>query len=167
LIEAGARIVSVDFPHVPGQKACSWDDHASVWNIFEEMRGRLPVLDQVVAALIDDLANRGLSDDVPLVVLGEMSHTPRLSNFNGRPGREHWGNTMSVLLSGEGLRIATNRKGDEVIERPVTLGDILATWYRALGVPLDLQFTDHAGRPTPILPQGRTERGVVLGILFV
>jgi len=159
LIEAGARIVSVDFSHVPGQRAFSWDDHASVWNIFDEMRCRLPVLDQVVAALIDDLADRKLSDEVLLVVMGEMSHTPRLSNFNGQPGREHWGNTMSILLSGGGLRMgqvvgATNRNGDEVIQRPVTPGDVLATWYRALGVPLDLQFTDHAGRPTPILPQG-------------
>src|SRR6185436_7434417 len=59
LIEAGARIVSVDFPRVPGQKAFSWDDHASVWNIFEQMRIRLPMLDQVVSALIDDLHSRG------------------------------------------------------------------------------------------------------------
>lgn len=159
LIEAGARIVSVDFSHVPGQKAFSWDDHASVWNIFEEMRRRLPVLDQVVSALIDDLTDRRLNDEVLLVVMGEMSHTPRISNFNGQPGREHWGNTMSILLSGGGLRMgqvvgATNRKGDEVIQRPVTPGDVLATWYRALGVPLDLQFTDYAGRPTSILPQG-------------
>jgi hypothetical protein len=73
--------VSIDFSHVPGQKAFSWDHHASVWNIFEEMRHRLPVLDQVVAALIDDLADRKLSDEVLLVVMGEMSHTPRLSNF--------------------------------------------------------------------------------------
>src|SRR5262249_50509548 len=50
LIEAGARIVTVDFPCVPGQKAFSWDDHASVWNIFEQMKIRLPVLDQVTSA---------------------------------------------------------------------------------------------------------------------
>jgi hypothetical protein len=90
LIEAGARVVTVDFPCVPGQKAFSWDDHASVWNIFEQMRIRLPVLDQVVSALVEDLYQRGLQDDVLLLVMGEMSHTPRLSNFNGQPGREHW-----------------------------------------------------------------------------
>lgn len=160
LIEAGARIVSVDFANVPGQKAGSWDDHASVWNIFEQMKIRLPVLDQVVSALIDDLHQRGLSDDVLLVVMGEMSHTPRMSNFNGQPGREHWGNTMSLLLSGGGLRNgqvvgATNRKGDEILTRPVTPNDVLATWYHALGIPLDLHFTDLAGRPTPILPSGQ------------
>jgi hypothetical protein len=159
LIEAGARIVSVDFPHVPGQKAFSWDDHASVWNIFEEMRTRLPVLDQVVSAMIDDIYDRGLQDDVLLVVMGEMSHTPRLSNFQGQPGREHWGNTMSIFMAGGGMRNgqvigATNRKGDEVVERPVKPADVLATWYRFLGIPLDLHFTDFAGRPTPILPEG-------------
>lgn len=159
LIEAGARIVSVDFPHVPGQKAFSWDDHASVWNIFDEMRTRLPVLDQVVSAMIDDLYDRGLQDDVMLVVMGEMSHTPRLSNFNGQPGREHWGNTMSIFLSGGGMpggRVvgATSRKGDEIVERPVRPADVLATWYHFLGIPLDTHFTDYGGRPTPILPHG-------------
>jgi hypothetical protein len=60
LVEAGVRIVSIDFPCVPGQKAFSWDDHASVWNIFEQMKIRLPVLDQVSSALIEDLHARGL-----------------------------------------------------------------------------------------------------------
>lgn len=159
LVEAGSRVVSIDFPHVPGQKAFSWDDHASVWNIFTEMKARLPVLDRVVSALIEDLYERGLSDRVLLAVMGEMSHTPRLSNFQGQPGREHWGNTMSLLLSGGGLKMgqvvgATNHKGDEIVERPVRPGDVLATWYHALGIPPDTHFTDHAGRPTPILPQG-------------
>src|SRR5205085_10933256 len=67
LIEAGARVVTVDFPCVPGQKAFSWDDHASVWNIFEQMKIRLPVLDQVVSALVEDLHARGLERDVLLV----------------------------------------------------------------------------------------------------
>src|SRR5206468_6825877 len=99
LVEAGVRLVTFDFPCVPGQKAFSWDDHASVWNIFEQMKIRLPVLDQVASAVIEDLSARGLDKDVLFVVMGEMSHTPKLSNFNGQPGREHWGKTMSVLLA--------------------------------------------------------------------
>ena len=159
LVEAGVRLVTVDFSTVPGQKAFSWDDHASVWNIFEQMKIRLPVLDQVVSALIEDLYERQLQDEVLLVVMGEMSHTPRLSNFNGQPGREHWGQTMSLLLSGGGLRMgqavgATNGKGDEPAERPLTPNDLLATWYHAFGIPLDLSFRDYAGRPTPVLPHG-------------
>ncbi len=159
LVEAGVRLVTIDFSTVTGQKAFSWDDHASVWNIFEQMKIRLPVLDQVVSALIQDLYDRQLQDDVLLAVMGEMSHTPRLSNFNGQPGREHWGQTMSVLLAGGGLRMgqavgATSLKGDEPAIRPFTPNDLLATWYHAMGVPLDLSFRDFAGRPTPILPTG-------------
>src|SRR4029078_4311816 len=52
LVEAGVRIVTIDFPCVPGQKAFSWDDHASVWNIFEQMKIRLPVVEQVVGGLV-------------------------------------------------------------------------------------------------------------------
>jgi uncharacterized protein DUF1501 len=160
LIEAGTRIVSIDFPCVPGQKAFSWDDHASVWNIFEQMRIRLPVLDQVVSALIDDLATRGLADDTLLIATGEMSHTPRLNYFNGQPGREHWAQSMSLLLAGGGLRMgqaigATNSTGEEPRVRPITPTDFQATLYQWFGIPLDTRFTDHAGRPVHILPDGR------------
>jgi len=159
LVEAGVRMVTVDFPHVPGQKAFSWDDHASVWNIFTEMKQRLPVLDQVVSTLIDDLRERGLDRDVLVAVMGEMSHTPRLSNFQGQPGREHWGRTMSVLLAGGGLRMgqaigATNRCGDEVLSRPLKPTDLLATLYHYFGIPLETSFVSSAGRPTRILPDG-------------
>ena len=153
------RLVSVDFPCVPGQKAFSWDDHASVWNIFEQMKIRLPVLDQVTSALIEDLHDRGLDRDVMLVVMGEMSHTPKLSNHEGQPGREHWGQSMSLLMAGGGMKTgqvvgSTNRKGDEPRDRPLRPGDLLATWYGHLGVPLDTHFTDQTGRPVPILPAG-------------
>lgn len=159
LIEAGVRMVTVDFPHVPGQKAFSWDDHASVWNIFTEMRHRLPVLDQVTSALIEDLQARGLDKNVLVAVMGEMSHTPRLSNFQGQPGREHWGRTMSVLLSGGGMRMgqavgATNRLGDEPISRPLKPTDLLATLYAYFGISPETAFTSSKGRPTRILPDG-------------
>jgi hypothetical protein len=160
LVEAGVRLVTIDFPCVPGQKAFSWDDHASVWNIFEQMKIRLPVLDQIVSALVQDLYDRGLNDKVLLVVTGEMSHTPRLSNSQGQPGREHWGRTMSLLMSGGGLRMgqvigSTNSKGDEPHSRPVSANDMLATWYRYLGIPVATHINDFAGRPTPIVPHGR------------
>lgn len=159
LVEAGVRLVTIDFPCVPGQKAFSWDDHASVWNIFEQMKIRLPVLDQVASAFIRDLYERGLDRDVLFVVMGEMSHTPRLSNYQGQPGREHWSRAISLLMAGGGLRMgqvigSTNHKGEEPCERPLTPNDLLATWYRCLGMPLEQHFADFAGRPTPILPTG-------------
>jgi Protein of unknown function (DUF1501) len=166
LIEAGVRIVSVDFPCVPGQKAFSWDDHASVWNIFEQMRIRLPVLDQVVSALVEDIHARGLEDDVLLLVMGEMSHTPRLNYHEGQPGREHWARSMSIFLSGGGMPMgqaigATNSRGEEPHHRPLTPNDFQATLYRYLGVPLETQFTDLSGRPIALLPNGRPIRELI------
>lgn len=165
LVEAGVRLVTIDFPYVAGQKAQSWDDHASVWNIFDEMRARLPVLDQVVSALIDDLYARGLDQQVLLLVMGEMSHTPLLSNYNGQPGRDHWGKAMSVFLSGGGLRMgqvigSTTAKGEEPKSDPVTPNDFLATIYRTMGVPLDKQFEDFSGRPVSIVPDGKPIEGL-------
>jgi uncharacterized protein (DUF1501 family) len=159
LVEAGVRLVTIDFPYVEGQKAKSWDDHASVWNIFEEMKLRLPVLDQVVSALIGDLWDRGLERDVLLLVMGEMSHTPRLTYHDGRPGRDHWGRAMSVFVSGGGLQMgqvvgATDHLGEEPLHRPVSPNDFLATIYQAMGVPLDTHFQDFSGRPVPIVPNG-------------
>lgn len=161
LVEAGVRLVTIDFPYVPGQKAKSWDDHASVWNIFDEMKLRLPVLDQVVSTLVSDLAERGLDKEVLVLVMGEMSHTPRLSYFNGQPGRDHWGRAMSVFLAGGGLKMgqvigSTNAKGEEPHSRPLTPNDFLATIYRAMGVPLDTHFRDFTGRPVPIVPDGQS-----------
>jgi hypothetical protein len=159
LVEAGVRLVTVDFPCVPGQKAFSWDDHASVWNIFEQMEVRLPVLDQAVSALIEDVHSRGLDRRTLIVVMGEMGRTPKLSNHEGQPGREHWGRAMSVLLSGGGLPMgqvigSTTPRGEEPRDRPLTPNDLLATWYRYLGIDPSLTYLDPTGRPISLLPHG-------------
>ena len=166
LVEAGVRMVTIDFPCVPGQKAFSWDDHASVWNIFEQMKIRLPVLDQVVSALIEDLYETGLQENTLLIVMGEMSHTPRLSNHQGQPGREHWSRSMSIFLAGGGLPMGqviggTTPTGEEPLDRAVHCNDVLATWYKYLGIPLDTHFPDLGGRPIPILPKGTPIRELV------
>ena len=166
VVEKGARLVTVDFPAVPGQKAFSWDDHASVWNIFEQMAIRLPVLDQAISALIEDVAARGLDRETLIVVMGEMGRTPRLSNFNGQPGREHWPAAMSVLMAGGGMPMgqvigATTAKGEEPKERRLHPADVLATWYRFLGIDHKIAFADHVGRPIGILPHGEPIRELI------
>jgi hypothetical protein len=166
LVEAGARLVTVDFPAVPGQKAFSWDDHASVWNIFEQMAIRLPVLDQAVSALIEDVSTRGLDKETLIVLMGEMGRTPRLSNFNGQPGREHWSAAMSILMAGGGMPMgqvigSTTRKGEEPKDHRLRPSDVLATWYHFLGIDHDQSFMDHAGRPIALLPHGEPIRELV------
>lgn len=78
------------------------DYHISLW---DDMRRDVPMFDQGVTALIDDLHARGLQQSVLVVVLGEFGRTPRFE-FIGRnkPGRDHWGDAMSVLMAGGGLR---------------------------------------------------------------
>lgn len=163
LVEAGVRLVTVDFPCVPGQKAFSWDDHASVWNIFEQMEIRLPVLDQAVAALIEDLSSRGMDRQTLVVVMGEMGRTPRLSNHNGQPGREHWSAAMTALMAGGGMPMgqvigSTTAKGEEPRERRLHPNDLLATWYHFLGIDPGRMMRDLAGRPVPLLPHGEPIR---------
>jgi hypothetical protein len=163
LVEAGVRLVTVDFPCVPGQKAFSWDDHASVWNIFDQMEIRLPVLDQAVSALIEDVYASGLDRDTLVVVMGEMGRTPRLSNFNGQPGREHWPAAMSILMAGGGMPMgqvigSTTSKGEEPRDRRFHPCDVLATWYHFLGIDPTRTLPDRTGRPIALLPRGEPIR---------
>ena len=151
LVEAGATFVTVHFG--------GWDHH---WNLESGMNNYLPRVDAAVATLFEDLQERGLRDQVLVVLCGEFSRTPRMNNGSGQgtPGRDHWGNAMFCLLGGGGVKGghivgATNRKGEVPVERPLTPGDIHATIFHALGVDPKMGFLDHAGRPIVAVEQGR------------
>lgn len=148
LVEAGVRFVTVDMPH--------WDDHSSIH------RGhglKVPVVDRAVSALLDDLETRGLLDQVLVIVMGEFGRTPRINKGlpnDPVPGRDHWGNAISVLLAGGGIPGgvvvgATNPKGEHPVQRAVTPQQLHATIYHHLGIDPTITFKDHTGRPIPIL----------------
>ena len=152
LVEAGVTFVTI---HNGG-----WDHH---WDLESGLKGRLPTFDRSIAALIGDLADRGMLEDTLVLVMGEFSRTPRLNNggnggpplSKGTPGRDHWGNVMSVLAAGGGVRGgqvigASNSKGEFPAERPILPADILATLYHIMGIDLAAHFTNLAGRPVPI-----------------
>jgi hypothetical protein len=131
-----------------------WDHHIALW---DDMRRDAPRFDQGVAALIEDLHMRGLQEKVLVVVLGEFGRTPRFE-FIGRnkPGRDHWGAAMSVLLAGGGLRGgqvigATDRHAEQPIQCPIRIERVLATMYRHLGIDPATTFVDHTGRPRNLL----------------
>ena len=141
LVQAGVTFVAI---HNGG-----WDHHGQ---IKEGMQGRLPSMDQSIAALIEDLDQTGLLDSTIVCVMGEFGRTPRI---NGSAGRDHWGNVMSVLLGGGGLKGGTvvgasNDKGEYPAELPLKPADVLATIYRQMGVDLDTHFVNRAGRPISI-----------------
>jgi uncharacterized protein (DUF1501 family) len=100
--------------------------------------------------LIEDLEQRGMLDDVTVIVWGEFGRTPRI---NKNAGRDHWPNVSCALLAGGGMRVgqvigATNRLGEEATERPVHFQEVFATLYKNLGINVSqARLTDPAGRP--------------------
>jgi hypothetical protein len=145
LVEAGVTFVTVNEP--------GWDHHGQV---FQACRRQLPPLDAAIAALIEDLHDRGLNRRVLLVVWGEFGRTPRL---NGSAGRDHWPNAMSAVLAGGGLKVgqvigATNRNGERPVDRPLRPEDLIRTIYHVLGLDPSREFPDDSGRPRPVLNAG-------------
>ncbi|MBP86393.1 MAG: hypothetical protein CMJ64_06720 [Planctomycetaceae bacterium] len=132
-----------------------WDSHS---NIFNGMRSRLPNWDASVAALIEDLDERGMLDSTLVLALGEFGRTPKLSTLSGQttPGRDHWANAMSVLMAGGktpgGTVIgATDRKGHSAMERVLSPENFVATVYTKLGIdPRKILYTPQ-GRPNPLV----------------
>src|SRR5262249_30346074 len=128
-------------------------------HIFEDAKFRFPFFDRAVTALIEDLYDRGLDRKVLLVVTGEFGRTPRITYSEGRPGRDHWPQAMSVLVSGGGLKMgqvvgSTDARGEHPKERRLIPNDLWATVFNHLGIDTTRTFPDHSGRPMPMLADG-------------
>lgn len=147
LVEAGVRVVSLQIG--------SWDHHSGAsQHIFESYKHVLPVLDQSICALVSDLEERGLSDDVLVVVLGEFGRTPKVS-YPG-PGREHWADAGCVLMAGGGLRMGqvigeTDSRAERAREKSISFQNIMATLYHVLGIDPSQALPDFNGRPQYLL----------------
>jgi len=162
LVEAGVPWVTAFFNHsIRGQDAhpevadeYGWDTHN---DIFASMREHLlPRFDHSVAALLEDLEERGLLKATLVVCMGEFGRAPLVAeekNFAGSsPGRKHWGRCYSVMLAGAGIQRgavygSSDRRGADPQTNPVTPGDLAATLFHALGIPADTHFNDLAQRP--------------------
>ena len=132
----------------------NWDTHD---NNFERSRQLATQLDQPFAALLADLARRGLLDTTLVVWMGEFGRTPRI---NPRGGRDHFPKAFSVGLAGAGIRAnqvigSTDRGGDEIADRPVTVNDLFRTIYRALGIDADHENSSSIGRPIKLVDGGQ------------
>ncbi|QDU18263.1 DUF1501 domain-containing protein [Urbifossiella limnaea] len=143
----------------------NWDSHAVNCHIFDDTQYKLGFLDQAIAALIDDLYLRGLNRRVLLVVTGEFGRTPKVEYTKGsqtgvtQPGRDHWPNAMSILVSGAcktGQVVgSTTARAEVPKDRPLSPNDLWATVFRHLGIDHNrTSFPDGSGRPMPMLPHG-------------
>ena len=170
LAEAGVSVITIDAlaPSL-SERYFSWDDHINVqtrWDLADAMRHRATFMDQALSALIRDIHERGLDRRILVVAMGEFGRTPRLVHADGLIGRDHWPSAMSALVSGGGLRMGqvigqTNSKAEYPAEQPLTPQDLLATIYRHLDIAPEAAFQNFAGRPIPILPEGRPIAGLV------
>ena len=151
LVEADVTFVAVN---TESKGAGHWDSHENNFGMLKKFH--LPMLDQVYAALIDDLEQRGLLDSTLVVVMGEMGRTPKV---NRKAGRDHWPQCGFSLLTGGGVQAgmvygATDKQAAYPEEHPVSPGDIVATIYQLLGVDPEMHVPDLGGRPIPIAHGG-------------
>lgn len=128
LVEAGARYVALNYSR--------WDWHGGDGMNFPRSREEFPLLDQGLSALIEDIYDRGLDQDVSVVMWGEFGRTPKINNKNSR---DHWPRANAAFLSGGGMRTGqvigeTTKNGEEPNKRPVKFQEVFATLYHNMGI---------------------------------
>jgi hypothetical protein len=146
LCEAGVGFVTIQYG--------GWDMHG---NIGQAMKQSGPKVDHAVSAFVQDCAERGLDQDVLLVITGEFGRTPRI---NGSAGRDHWAPLSTLALAGGGLKMGqvigeSTEKAEVPKSKPIGPQDLMATVFHVLGLPQDLQYKDPTGRPVPMITGGK------------
>lgn len=153
LVEAGARCVSLSFGR--------WDAHSKNFDLVRDHGAKL---DQCLSALVQDLDDRGILNDVTVIAWGEFGRTPRI---NDKGGRDHWPQVSCAILAGGGLKTgqaigSTNRLGEHAELRPCHFQEVMATLYHSLGIDVSkATINDPAGRPQYLLEMQQPIRELV------
>ncbi len=140
LIEAGVRFVGYN------ELNQAWDTHGNLTNRYKQI---VPPMERAFAALVQDLADRGLLDETLVINGGEFGRTPTL---NKDAGRDHYPFAYSMVLAGGGVRGgqvygSSDSRGAKVLSQPVSPADLLATLWHVLGVDADTELRDRLNRP--------------------
>jgi uncharacterized protein (DUF1501 family) len=141
MLEAGVTFVKVT--------SYGWDTHG---DNFNGQGSLVPQFDRPFAALIEDLNERGLLDNVLVIAMSEFGRTPRI---NGHLGRDHWPEAWSLVMAGAGIKKGivvgkTNDLGTWVTDNEFDIGHMFHTWFKALGVDPRVKEYDNGGQPLPI-----------------
>ncbi len=153
LVEAGVRVVTFSWG--------GWDTHTQN---FTSLRRQLPQLDTALSALLQDLADRGLDQNVTVVMWGEFGRTPRVNNS---AGRDHWSRLAMCFLAGGGMRLGqvigeSTRYAEDAKDRPVHLQEVFATLYHNLGIDVaNTTILDPNGRPQYLVDRREPLRELV------
>ncbi len=145
LVEAGCRFVTA-----AGYRHGQWDTHGDNEKNLRETLA--PLLDQSLSALMEDLKQRGLLESTVVIATGEFGRTPTI---NPKQGRDHWPDCWSLVVGGGGIRGgkivgASDDQGAYVAEKPVSIGDLYATVYKAMGIDWTKTYMSPIARPVYI-----------------
>ncbi len=160
LVEAGVSFVTLDLSYHTASG--TWDNHGIPGGVYGGIsKGLKPILhlfDHLLSTLVEDLDQRGLLDDTLVIAMGEFGRTPNMGTQNSQDGRNHWPVVMSMSMAGGGFRHgqvigSSERDGGHIKTRPVTPGDLAATIYHHMGVPLDTTYLDPRGRPNFVVEE--------------
>ncbi len=141
MLEAGVTFVKVN--------SYGWDLHGDAFNGHLSL---VPKYDQALASIVEDLADRGMLDNVLVIAMSEFGRTPRI---NGHIGRDHWPEAWSLAMTGCGINRGlvigkTNDNGTFVATEEYDIGHMFHTWFTALGIDPVLTEYDNQGQPLPI-----------------
>ncbi len=147
LVERGVPYITINYQ--------GWDTHRQH---FQIMRQRLPQMDKGMATLLQDLSDRGMLDSTIIWWSGEFGRTPKVqweAPWNG--GRGHYGEAFTAVVAGGGFKGgrvvgATDPRGEEVKDRPVYPGDLIASIYELMGIDPDGRLQNPEGLPLTIAP---------------
>jgi hypothetical protein len=149
IVEAGVPVVTL--------KVGDWDTHE---HNFRDMREQLPLLDQGFHALVTDLYDRGLQNDVAVVMWGEFGRAPRISRGTGR---DHWPEAGAAVIAGGGFKAGqaigeTDSQAGRAQAKPYTPANVMANLYRHLGIDPSRTIPDRNGRPMHVLDDRESVR---------
>src|SRR5207247_2332700 len=144
--EKGAVCVEVDLG--------GWDTHQNNFKTLADQR--LPTLDKGMAALVEDLVQKGLWQNSVVAWMGDFGRTPRI---NQNAGRDHWARCWSVVVGGGAIKGgqvygSTSKDGMDIDKDKVSVGDLYATLFKGLGLDPETKIRDNLSRPKSIAPEG-------------
>jgi hypothetical protein len=168
LVEAGTRVVEVNWPKVANSDNHSFDVHTGLSTRMKTQAA--PMLDAALSGLIADLDERGLLEETLVLAIGEFGRSPKRGvstsgNSNSDDGRDHWPYCYTACMAGGGVQRGSvygksDGTGSGPLENPVHPGDLLATIYHSLGIDPATIVYNHLNQPRELV-KGEVVRGLL------
>jgi hypothetical protein len=168
LVEAGTRVVEVNWPKVANSDNHSWDVHVGLSNRMKNQAG--PMLDAGLSALLSDLDERGLLKETLVIAVGEFGRSPQRGvstsgNENSDDGRDHWPYCYTAVVAGAGVKRGyvhgkSDKTGSAPLENPVHPTDLLATIYHSMGIVPSTIVYNHLNQPRELV-KGEVISGIL------